>query len=235
MRLTNITFTGIDAKTDLVALHDIQQQYPFVEFGVLTSYHWYENGNRYLDPYLINRLQYSGLNLSLHICGGAAYDAAHGYWTNIDKLTWNNLVLFKRVQLNIAERKDNPDVVAESPVLGQKVIIQQRNAKEVDLFKNTLSHHFQISEAFSVLLDASGGRGIDTSIDILDGNYEVGYAGGINPDNVAEKLSYLMKNANTPFWIDMESGVRTDDWFDVDKVRKVLEICSSVLISADCL
>jgi hypothetical protein len=31
------------------------------------------------------------------------------------------------------------------------------------------------------------------------------------------------------FWIDMESGVRTDDWFDIDKVRRVLEICEPII------
>lgn len=33
------------------------------------------------------------------------------------------------------------------------------------------------------------------------------------------------------YWIDMESGVRTDDWFDLDKVVKVLQICDNVLKS----
>ena len=27
----------------------------------------------------------------------------------------------------------------------------------------------------------------------------------------------------------MESGVRTDDWFDLDKVRRVLEICEPII------
>ena len=49
-RLKHITFTGVDAKTDKKLLSEIQKQYPVAEFGVLTSYHWYENGNRYIDP-----------------------------------------------------------------------------------------------------------------------------------------------------------------------------------------
>ena len=40
MKLKHITFTGIDARTDLQELQDIQRQYPLAEFGVLTSYHW---------------------------------------------------------------------------------------------------------------------------------------------------------------------------------------------------
>ena len=59
---------------------------------------------------------------------------------------------------------------------------------------------------------------------------KIGYAGGISPDNVADKLTYLFENVRDgEFWIDMESGVRTDDWFDLDKVRRVLEICQPII------
>ena len=55
-------------------------------------------------------------------------------------------------------------------------------------------------------------------------------AGGFNPENVADKLRYLLTNDEVgDFWIDMESGVRTDDWFDLDKVRRVLAICNEVI------
>lgn len=36
MRLQHITFTGIDARTDVEDLIDIQHEFPIVEFGVLT-------------------------------------------------------------------------------------------------------------------------------------------------------------------------------------------------------
>ncbi len=80
MKLQHITFTGIDAKTDIKALAEIQREFPIAEFGVLTSYHWYENGNRYLDPALVKNLQGQGVNLALHICGSAAHDGALGRW-----------------------------------------------------------------------------------------------------------------------------------------------------------
>ena len=235
MRLKHITFTGIDAKTDITALEAIQKQYPIAEFGVLTSYHWNKNGNRYLNPAFMSLLYGSGLkgdlNLALHICGSAAHDAATGYWDKIDKFTHRCLCMFKRIQLNIANRNDNPEHCWMPDVVGQEIIIQQRNAHELDLFNCTMEEHKHrlFLGSFSVLLDASGGRGIDTPFEVLQSNYKVGYAGGINPDNVGEKLSYLMENANGDFWIDMESGVRTDDWFDVDKVRKVLEICTHII------
>lgn len=36
-RLKHITFTGVDEKTDLKVLKEIQMQYPIAEFGVLAS------------------------------------------------------------------------------------------------------------------------------------------------------------------------------------------------------
>jgi phosphoribosylanthranilate isomerase len=53
------------------------------------------------------------------------------------------------------------------------------------------------------------------------GDRLVGYAGGIGPDNVADVLEQI--GATGPYWIDMESGVRTDDRFDLGKCRRVCE------------
>ena len=231
MRLKHITFTGIDAKTDLRELQAIQQQYPIAEFGVLTSYHWYENGNRYLNPAFLSNL-YAGngeLNLALHICGSAAHDAAVGDWYKIYDHLFGALNMFKRIQLNVANRTDNPKFLWGAHYRDQELIVQQRNAEDVALYAATRSELEYLCPV-SVLLDASGGQGIDTPIKILKTLGKVGYAGGINPDNVAEKLSFLLQNVRMgEFWIDMESGVRTDDWMDLGKVRRVLEICEPII------
>lgn len=233
--ITNITFTGIDAKTDLRELQDIQREFPIAEFGVLTSYHWDENGNRYLNPAFLSNL-YAGngnLNLALHVCGSAAHDVSNGEWHKIDSHLFGSLGLFKRIQLNVANRKDNPEYLWIPPCKGQELIVQQRDADNTELFNTTLDIWFGDDSPVSVLLDASGGQGIDTPIKVLPNagkQFKVGYAGGINPDNVADKLAYLLQHDEVgEFWIDMESGVRTDDWFDTDKVRRVLRICKEVM------
>jgi hypothetical protein len=67
----------------------------------------------------------------------------------------------------------------------------------------------------------------------------VGFAGGINPDNVERILRQLQQAWSGPFWIDMESGVRSSslctntppelvDYLDFEKVEKVLAICDRV-------
>lgn len=232
MRLKHITFTGIDARTDLQELQAIQQQYPIAEFGVLTSYHWYENGNRYLNPQFLPNLYGRELNLALHICGGAAQDAMNGLWTCVNILTEDLLYrgLFQRIQLNVANRQDNPYILACTPNPKTEVIIQQRSGN-TDVFERSLwEDEDGCPRLVSMLIDDSGGQGIDSPIIIYSSVYKIGYAGGINPDNVADKLAYLFENVHDgEFWIDMESGVRTDDWFDLDKVHQVLEICQPII------
>ena len=226
--IKHITFTGVDSRTDLNALEEIQKEFPIAEFGVLTSYNWAENGNRYLDPAEISKLMGRNLNLSLHICGSATRDAMTGNWEKIDEFIGDHLNIFKRCQLNVSGRKNNPEFAWMPLIIGQEVIIQQHDKEHIDLFLNSLKQ-YPHDKFFSVLLDASGGTGLDTSIDVLSGNYKVGYAGGIGPDNVADKLSELLKQEGVgDFWIDMESKVRTDDWFDLDKVHRVLKICKEV-------
>ena len=77
-----------------------------------------------------------------------------------------------------------------------------------------------------VLYDSSGGRG--TEIKSIQAPYMdiyTGYSGGLNPDNVEEICKQIQGHSNpSKVWIDMESGVRTEDVFDLEKVIKVLEI-----------
>ena len=90
----------------------------------------------------------------------------------------------------------------------------------------------KIDKHITALLDASGGEGINTPLEPLNLPHKIGYAGGFNADNVADKLTFLLTSERVgDFWIDMESGVRTDDWFDLNKVVKVLEICDDVIKS----
>ena len=235
MTLKHITFTGIDSRTDLQELQDIQRQYPIAEFGVLTSYHWYENGNRYLDPKLFPDLYGRELNLALHICGSMASDATEGLWKRINRHTLSMLEmqLFQRVQINIANRLWIPEKLVSMPTPKTEVIIQQRSTN-TELFERSLwGDEYGCPRLVSMLIDDSGGQGIDSPISIYSSayNHKIGYAGGINPDNVADKLIYLLDNVRDgEFWIDMESGVRTDDWFDIGKVRKVLEICQPIIM-----
>ena len=226
---SHITFTGIDASTDIRRLREIQRRYPLAEFGILASYDWYRRGNRFLEPRLIRRFLNDNLKLSLHLCGEAAVDFAKGDVYEINYLTWGTLNRFKRVQLNLAGNRSFTGTVASSPYI-QEVIIQQSG--NLALYERAYANRKGMKwlGTVSLLLDPSGGRGIDTNLQVFPHGGKVGYAGGINPENVRNKLAYLMDNVREgEFWIDMETGVRTNDLLDLDKVESVLETCYELI------
>jgi len=62
-----------------------------------------------------------------------------------------------------------------------------------------------------------------------------GYAGGLGPDNLETQLPLIAEAAgNTRIWIDMETRVRSSDdrQFDLQKVRRCLEICAPFITQA---
>ncbi len=218
--LTHITFTGVDEWTNIDELVDIQRRYPKVEFGVLVSRKWQENNDRYMSPEQVKELQGHGLRLSAHFCGSLArevfnmggFSEIHGAYDG----------MFDRVQLNVATYTDvAPTCIMPGPL--KEVIIQQ--GSNLSIFEQC---HIASGDHVSVLLDKSGGQGIDTPIEVplYAQKVHVGFAGGIGPDNVIDKLKQITSSPNIgKFWIDMESSVRTYDTFDVCKVD---EVCQKV-------
>lgn len=234
MKLEHVTFTGLDEHTDLNRLEDIQGKYPYAEFGVLMSYNWSKNGNRYpkLDPFLYE-LYARGLNLSAHICGQMARDVAAGKMDEIYKEMCYMSPLFNRCQLNIRVPDNVFNLRSMRPFTIQlkEVILQMKSLDELKWWETEILGGGNMP-GISYLIDGSGGKGIDTKLEIYPySDITVGYAGGFNPSNVEEKLRKIYDSGNTgKFWIDMESGVRTDDdWFDLDKVEEVLKICDPII------
>ena len=103
-----------------------------------------------------------------------------------------------------------------------EIIIQQGD--DHSLFEQC---YVNSGKHIAMLLDKSGGQGIDTPIGApaYAPKVHLGFAGGINPDNVIDKMREITRLHVGRFWIDMESGVRTDDRFDLDKVE---DVCKKV-------
>ena len=77
-----------------------------------------------------------------------------------------------------------------------------------------------------VLLDESRGKGLAPASWSIPTQYAglpvyVGFAGGIGPANTQDVLNQV-RALMRPYWIDMETSVRTDNAFDVAKVEAVL-------------
>ena len=226
MKLTKVTFTGIDEKTNLERLSKLQKEYPFAEFGILVSYDWKENGNRFPDPRILGNLEKYGLNLSAHFCGQAAVDVVMKRFKAVEILN-GKLRLFNRCQLNL-KAAEHITCLRKLPPLPfiKEVIVQMHTLQLCEQFLQGERPKFM-----SYLLDASGGAGIDTPIQIITSpGIHIGYAGGIGPENVKSKLRTLLEyNSDEYFWIDMETRVRTDEWLDLDKVEHVLKTCKAIL------
>lgn len=225
----HITLTGIDDRTDIKELVRLQKRYPLVEFGVLLSWSRQGSERRYPSYQTIAKFCRAGLNLSAHVCGSAAREFAKGN-DSILRHIFNQIgrdsVSFQRMQLNLAgfpAEKFAPLPTAWGST--QEIILQRLSVDEFDLYRQRLGDHP------SVLLDASGGCGRESPLVTLEGPFKVGYAGGFGPDNVEGKLSFLLCRPEVgEFWIDMESRVRSFDWFDTAKAEAVLKKCYKVLL-----
>lgn len=227
--LKHITLTGIDDRTDIKELVRLQKRYPLVEFGVLLSWSLQGSERRYPSYQTIAKFCRTGLNLSAHVCGRTAFQFAWGrteVLKNILDIIGRDSVNFQRIQLNLAGFP--AEEFAPLPTAwdsAHEIILQRLSADEFDLYRQRLGDHP------SVLLNASGGCGKESPLVTLEGPFKVGYAGGFGPDNVEEKLSTLLRDPKVgDFWIDMESGIRTFDWFDTAKAEAVLKKCYAVLL-----
>jgi len=259
MKLNRITITGADETVNPQTLINLSEEYPFVEWGILFSETNQGKKRRYPCIEWINELielkkeqSNININLSAHICGKYTKDILKGE-NEIPNIVFEN---FNRIQLNFNSFVYDVYETAflkilENDFKNKEVICQLRNDPSDNLFWR-ISHSLFKSEVKLVgLFDKSGGTGLTiNNYPIFNSLYNdyFGYAGGINHENieaVIENIKTLESNQN--FWIDMESGVRSDikeevlseeetvfetilDAFDHYKVEKCLKIASKYIV-----
>ena len=225
--LQKITFTGIDKQTDIDHLCEFVQEYPKAEFGFLALLEHQSKGNRYCSPSVLQRYRGRGLPLSLHVCGTLNDRLLQtGDWDEIKRFVGDDFSLFSRIQLNIAKRfVQTEDWKIVVPQGISEIIIQQRCNEDMPMYEWCLTQKPEIRAGFTVLLDASGGRGKYDGAPATAALPYAGYAGGFKPDNVLEAVLELETSPNVQdYWIDMESGIRTKrDWFSIELCQKVCE------------
>lgn len=219
-----ITFTGADAKTSYGWIKDICRKYTTpsgytaVEFAILRSPKVCQSP-RYPDRETIRQIAsyvYPG-SLAFHLCGRYARMVFDLEWTELCDIVDFSLV--GRVQVNSTECDEKAMVTLQrfSAHIGLPVIMQWRGDS------------FPCVPGIQLLQDRSGGKGIAESSWISPDNLCIksrslfGYAGGLSPDNIAAALPKIrMAAKGRPFWLDCESGVRTDDWLDKEKVEAMM-------------
>lgn len=199
-----ITFTGLDAWTDLRRVANLSSRYP-IEWGVLFSPKRQGVDPRYPDGETLSAIMWmAGIQKAAHLCGDHARSIMQSGECGPIPV---DLFYFDRVQVNHA----SPDPLAINAFRdgwGRFRCIAQSRGSE-----------FPADTSVDWLHDLSGGRGEAGAFWPEHPGRLVGYAGGINPENVASVIAGI--NADAPYWIDMESGVRTDDRLDLDKCEAV--------------
>jgi len=228
--LTKVSITGVDDQTSISALKELTEEFPFVEWGVL--YYPEREGQGRNPSHETRAMLYAKkLPLALHLCGTNAFeDLLSGKW-NME------FAFAQRVQLNINARKTifTPAQVFRvyeemQCYYGNQVILQRQWRTEhfIPIATDASLHPIGYdARRYDILVDGSCGRGLKPDQWQRPANIPldtfVGYAGGIDADNAEMVIQSLLGMEIGPFWIDMETGVRTDDKLDLKKVRRVLE------------
>jgi len=240
MILKNITFTGADDKINKQDLYDISTNYPMVEWGIL----WYPKKmgtqryptKKWICEFLDNKPY--DVNVSLHICGNDAWNFANKEESEV----WKYLYDANRIQLNFpkskmdlngiitlfhSKRNDFIYNINKFHMIdtGKYVIIQANKGNKI------LNACLEEVPYVEFLFDESrgGGKNISEYPTPILQKYN-GYAGGIKPDNVLAILHDLKKivpdnSTDGNIWIDMETGIRTSNEFDLSKVKSVVDDC----------
>ena len=218
MGLFGITITGADDATDPRDLVRLSEEFPFVEWGVLYS-RKKAGSARYPTHEWLARFGRQKLpKASLHLCGTAADDALYG---KSEPVALAESHYFDRVQIN--GWVPTASLATAGWTRKCRPILQARDVgavREACVHARAIDSYAGVPGA--VLYDPSGGTGARlTELPEPVLNVKIGYAGGIGPENIGDVL-HALEGRNYPYWLDMESRVRTDERLDLTKVRQVL-------------
>ena len=229
MNIQYVTISGADDTTNIRWMQAISHRFPFVEWGILASNKRGDRVSRYPSlnwlMELYKQQQRDPINLSFHICGEWVREICRGNWTPIFSNNYRIPNGFQRVQLNIGAHTDliSGRFVSEASqrAAENKWSLIFQVGDNMDAFNDVRKSGLDIVPLF----DMSRGRGkTPKQWPTQPEGIECGYAGGLGPVNIMFELDRIREVANGPIWIDMESGVRTNDGkkLDAAAVEKVL-------------
>lgn len=229
--LNRVTITGADDSVDPKDLKRLQDEFPFVEWGILVSEHRTLDGGcaRFPSSSFLARLDPAlQLNLSVHLCGRWVRQVCKADWSWLDKSFDVGMLLgqAQRVQLNFhsyIHKVDREQLAKDlQNYLAPRQVICQVDGVNDDI----VSHLYDDGCDVAALYDSSSGAGKLPSTWLVPlVGIPCGYAGGLSPENVEEQLELLSAFVKEAIWIDVETRVRSDDdqQFDFDRVHAFLE------------
>lgn len=240
-----MTVTGADDSVSPVELAAISKDFPFVEWGILFSQKRQGTLPKYPTARWLQALDAladanPAMRLSAHLCGQYVRDIfekdigdvfrhytmrGNGFW-HYSRLQLNGFSdYFKDKGARIPKSFQSLSGTSE----GVSVICQVAN-EHAHLRAGALETVFGNVAA---LYDTSGGEGIpmpgfDCLVPPPTATIHVGYAGGLKVGTVAKAAADCKQqwaDRDNHFWLDIETGVRSDGGktFDLKKAVTVLE------------
>ena len=203
-----LSFIGVDERTNIEDLS--KYSYNRIEFGFLLG-NQHSGKNRYPSIEFIKEAIYTLTNKSLiycrktkysiHLCG--AY--AESYLNNTLDIGIHNLLgNFDKVQINASSYPYD------------KLITSDTSYNKIVQFRGDI---LPAKSNITYLIDKSGGKGVTiNSFPYMSEEQHVGVAGGINISNISEIINKVPYN---DYYLDMETGCRTNDWFDLDLCNQI--------------
>lgn len=180
--------------------------------------------NVWFDQLMHQLYDVKGMNLAIHInmewaseiCLNGKIPEILAPWVYARNSSGNPII--KRIQINMPEfavQNINPKRVARLIAgLPRREFIFQYNDKT----KSAVEKLHATGARFSLLFDASGGRGVAPKAwqKPIYETHPMGYSGGLSPDNVIHNLRLInaIVPKNTPIWIDAEGRLKSNDLFN---------------------
>lgn len=233
-KFKGVTFTGADDNTSIQDLVALSKEYDYVEFGILlkkddgqgTTPRWPSDG--WIADLLDAKERNKYLELALHVSGPEAIEELIRPGSQLIHIAKK----FDRVQMNMRWNiHDFKEIASTVEYLSDcsVPVITQFNDANSDLYK-----YLFYFRSHCLLIDFSGGNGrLPKHWPSPFEGISCGYAGGLNPENIATEFPKIYEAVNSvkdydlEYWIDMESGVREmigdKDVFSIRRCREVLQ------------
>ena len=241
MSLELVSLTGADDQVAPEALVALSAKYPFVEWAILYSH---EKSATPRNPSAQWREKFLALKLpytAAHLCRSRVFRDLLS--PALAPSVISDLARYRRIQLNINARRlefSEEEVLSIYRLLhqaGLRLILQHHAASELVIEKflrEVADDDAEGLKRIDILFDASKGTGQRPDDWPAPHRFKLfcGYAGGLGPDVLATELpkvkaAVAKSGRDLPYWIDMESGIRTDNAFDLEKAEQVLAHCHS--------
>ena len=236
MKLEKITCSDMREYNYVDDIIDLGVRYPCAEFAIqahpskfsanMPRYVWFDT--------LMHAARDTDVNLAMHVNNQWRTELCHGHIPYELRRMWdmkrtNGKPIIGRVQININGGKGKyrfcADKVAQIICAYPDIefIFQYIPAQATRLQKLD-----KTGAKFSMLFDASGGRGIspDAWQAPVSKKHKMGYSGGLSPENIADNLAKinLLLPRNYKTWIDAEGKLKTTDTKQFDVARAELYI-----------